>query len=263
MTRYKNIILESDKGVATVWINRPEVHNALNEDLIRELILVFQLLENDNDLRLVILRGKGRSFSSGANLAYMKRMSGESKARNLEDARILAKLFESIDNFPLPVISVAHGTVAGGANGIVAASDLALAAEDTKFRFSEVKLGLVPATIAPYVLRKIGYARSNELMLTGRTFSSAEAMNFGMVTALYPPENSGPVLDLFIKALLEAAPGALKTTKSLLKNLLELTSDEQVTEYTSRLIAEVRSSSEAMEGLDAFFSKRKPGWINQ
>lgn len=263
MTTFKHIILESNKRIATVWINRPEVHNALNEELIRELSMVFEQLEGDTGLRLLVIKGKGPSLSSGADLSYMKRMAGESKVKNLEDARLLAKLFETIDNFPLPVITVAHGTVAGGANGIIAASDLALAAEDTKFRFSEVKLGLVPATIAPYVLRKIGYSRSSELMLTGRTFTAADAMNFGLVNAVFSGENPGPVLDQIVTSLLEAAPAAQKTTKSLLKNLLGLTSDEQITEYTSRLIAEVRSSSEAMEGLDAFFAKRKPGWTNQ
>lgn len=261
METQEYISISIKDGVATLYLNRPEVHNAFDPGMISSLFSALQELEKDDTLFAVVIRGKGKSFSSGADLNYMRSLMDSEKSDNLEDASRLAALFETVYNCALPVITVAHGTVSGGANGVVAAADIALAEEDAVFRFSEVRLGLIPATISPYIIQRIGEARAAELMFTARSFSAKKAEEYGLVNHVCKQEEMESVISGFLNDFALAGPLALRKTKMLIRSVSGKEIDSEMRRFTSRLIADVRTSSEAQEGMKAFFEKRNPGWI--
>jgi len=252
------LFTEQRGSVLTLWLNRPDVRNALNEQLIASLTEAF--LQLPRGIRLVVIRGRGKAFCAGADLEYMQRLAGFSEAENLADARRLGALFEVVAQAPVPVIAVVHGAVMGGANGILAAADIVLAETSTRFAFSEVRLGIVPAVISPYILRRMNSLPARELMLTGRFFSAGEARDGGLVTTVLPVGEIENRLAQYIGDFLAASPDAVIRCKKLLNHVEKNLSDDHLSDYTARVIAGARASAEGREGLAAFLEKRKPDW---
>lgn len=261
MDKYKTIEILQSSGIATIWLNRPEVHNAISPEMIAELHNAFRILEQDENILLILLRGRGNSFSSGADLNSMKKMSTKSFEINLKDAEKLAELLFTIYSFSKPIISVLHGFVAGGANGIAAASDIVIADAETLFKFSEVRLGLSPATIAPYVLRKIGFSAANDLMITARTFHASEAKEISLVNYVFQKQELEEGLKGVSEDILHASPNAIKETRKLLGEIFSKEIDKELITFTAWKLASVRSSEEGNEGLTAFLQKRDPNWL--
>ena len=245
------------------WINldRPEVCNALNPELIRELTEVFDWLNSRDDIRVIILKGNGKCFCAGADLAYMKDMAGFNYNQNLADAQNLSKLFQTIYFCNKAVIVDVHGACIGGANGIIAAADIVIAEKETKFAFSEVRLGITPATISPFVVQKIGNTAAKELMLTGRRFTADEAKAFRLVNVVVSEAEMIDAERQYIEHFLHASPDAIAECKNLLRMVMG-TDDRfnPVFMHTSMAIANQRISKAGQEGMAAFFEKRKSEW---
>ena len=252
-------------GESMAWINldRPEVRNALNAELIHELTEVFDWLNSRDDIRVIILKGNGKAFCAGADLEYMKAMAGFSYDQNLADAQNLSKLFQTIYFCNKAVIVDVHGACIGGANGIIAAADIVIAEKETKFAFSEVRLGITPATISPFVVQKIGNTAAKELMLTGRRFTADEAKAFHLVNVVVSEAEMIDAERQYIEHFLHASPDAIAECKNLLR-MVSGTDDRFNPIYmqTSVAIANQRISKAGQEGMAAFFEKRKPNWDN-
>ena len=250
-------------GESMAWINldRPEVRNALNDTMISELTEVFEWLDNRDDIRVIVVKGNGKAFCAGADLDYMKAMVHYSYPQNLDDAQNLSKLFQTIHFCKKAVIVCVHGACIGGANGIVAAADIVIAERETKFAFTEVRLGLTPATISPFVVAKIGATAAKELMLTGRRFTADEAKSFGLVNAVVAETEMIDSERQYIDHFLHASPDAIAECKNLLR-MVTGTDDpfNPVFMQTSVAIANQRISKAGQEGMASFFEKRKPNW---
>ena len=258
---FKTIKVQLGESMAWVNLDRPEVRNALNAELIRELTEVFDWLNNRDDIRVIILKGNGKAFCAGADLAYMKDMAGYSYNQNIADAEKLSKLFQTIYFCDKAVIVDVHGACIGGANGIIAAADIVIAEKETKFAFSEVRLGITPATISPFVVAKIGTTAAKELMLTGRRFTADEAKDFGLVNVVVDEAEMIDTERQYIDHFLQASPDAIAECKNLLR-MVTGTDDRYnlVFMQTSVAIANQRISKAGQEGMKAFFEKRKPEW---
>jgi methylglutaconyl-CoA hydratase len=248
------------QGVATVTLNRPEVHNAFDDALIAALTATFQRLGADPKVRVVVLRGAGKSFCAGGDLGWMQRMASYSDAENVADATRLAEMLRTWDTLPRPTIAAVHGSCFAGAMGLVAGADIALASEDAVFCLSEVRLGLVPATISPYVLRAMGPRAGRRYFLTAERFSAAEALRLGFVHEVVGTGELDPALAPMLTVLGESATSAQARTKELIANVAGHPISDALIGLTARVIAEARASDEAREGLAAFFEKRKPSW---
>lgn len=250
-------------GESMAWVNldRPEVRNALNDTMIKELTEAFDWLNSRDDIRVIVLKGNGKAFCAGADLAYMKDMAGFSYNQNIADAEKLSKLFQTIYYCNKAVIVDVHGACIGGANGIIAAADIVIAEKETKFAFTEVRLGLTPATISPFVVQKIGHTAAKELMLTGRRFTADEAMDFRLVNVVVSEAEMIDTERQYIDHFLHASPDAIAECKNLLR-MVTGTDDRYnpVFMQTSVAIANQRISKAGQEGMAAFFEKRKPNW---
>ena len=258
---FQTIKIQLGESVAWVNLDRPEVRNALNPGMIHELTEAFEWLGSRDDIRVVVLKGNGRSFCAGADLSYMKAMAGFSYEENLADAEKLSKLFRTVYYCNKAVITVVHGACIGGANGIVAASDIVIAETGTKFAFSEVRLGITPATISPFVVQKTGLAAAKELMLTGRLFTADEAKTFRLVNAVVDEPLLIDTERQTIEHFMHASPDAVAECKHLLRVVSGTTDpNHPVYAQTSALIAGQRVSKAGQEGMAAFFEKRKPEW---
>jgi len=262
MNVYKTLLISEEPYQLTIWLNRPEVHNALNEELIAELTDVFNHLEKFNELRTVIIRGKGKSFCSGADLNYMKGIAGFGFEENVKDGRKLANLYRSIYKCEIPTIALVHGSAFGGANGVLAACDIVIAEKNTTFAFSEVKLGIIPATISPFVIKRIGEFAAKELMMTGRRFKADEAESIHLVNHSIAESEIDAYLDKTVREFFTSAPKAVQKTKELINHIMNKELDE-VIQHTANKIAELRASKEGQEGMSAFLEKRKPKWTGK
>ncbi len=258
---FNTIKVQLGESVAWVGLDRPEVRNALNAELIRELTEVFDWLDKRDDIRVVVLKGNGKAFCAGADLNYMKEMTQFSHNQNIADAEKLSKLFQTMHFCNKAIIVEVYGACVGGANGIVAAADIVIAERETKFAFSEVRLGLTPATISPFVVNRIGSTHAKELMLTGRRFSAAEAKEFGLVNVVVDEAEMLSAEREYIDHFLHASPDAIAECKNLIR-MVTGTDDRfnPVFHQTSLLIANQRISKAGQEGMAAFFEKRKPSW---
>jgi len=254
-----SILVSREGPVARVTLNRPEIHNAFNEDVIAALQSAFDTLHDDPAIRVVVLAGEGRSFSAGADLDWMRRASTWTEDENRADAAALARMLRTIAEFPKPVVARVHGSAFGGGAGLVAASDIAIAAEEALFGFTEVRLGLVPATIAPHVIEKIGPGRALPLFLTGERFNAHRAAQIGLVHQVVSPDDIDEAVNVITRALLEAGPNAQAACKELVRTVAAAERSD-ADAYTAALIARVRTSPEGREGIGAFLEKRKPGW---
>lgn len=259
MTNYNTIEISVNKSVFKIILNRPEVHNAMNAELIAELTEVFKNINTQKDIAAVVLSGNGKSFCAGADLNYMKGIAEFGEEENINDAKKLAALFMSVYKCNKPTIALVHGAVFGGANGLISACDIVIAEENTTFAFSEVKLGIAPATIAPFVIKRIGEFGSKELMMTGKRFKSKEAQKWNLVNHVYNKENDENPLDKILKEFNSSAPKAVMETKTLIEKVLNNSLDSNI-EYTTSLIAKLRASDEGQEGMAAFLEKRKPDY---
>ena len=259
---FKTIKVQLGESMAWINLDRPEVRNALNPELISELTEAFDWLDSRDDIRVIILKGNGKCFCAGADLEYMKDMARYSYPQNLADAERLSKLFQTIYFCNKAVIVDVHGACIGGANGIIAAADIVIAEKGTKFAFSEVRLGITPATISPFVVAKIGNTAAKELMLTGRRFTAAEAKDFRLVNAVVDEAEMLDTERQYIDHFLHASPEAVAECKNLLR-MVSGTDDRYspVFMQTSVAIANQRISKAGQEGMAAFFEKRKAEWV--
>lgn len=260
MPHYHYIEFEQVDRVGTVWLNRPDKHNALNAEMIAELTDCFEQVNSMDDLRVVVLRGRGKSFCAGADLNYMKGIASFGYEENYQDSLRLARCFHTIYTCHKPTIAIVQGAAIGGANGLLAACDFVYCADDTRFAFAEVKLGIVPATISPYILKRTGEFVARELMLTGRRFTGKEAEAFRLVNRSLPAEELENQLTATIGELMTSGPAALKACKQLIFDLTNQLTFDRIMDYTAQLIASLRASEEGQEGMSAFLEKRPPKW---
>ena len=253
------VLISRDGPVARVTMARPEVHNAFNEPLIGGLLEAFVEVSRDDSVRVVILAGEGRSFSGGADLDWMQRAATWSQEQNWWDAMRLTRMLRSVAECRHPVIARVHGNAFGGGAGLAACADIAIAAESALFGFTEVRLGLVPATIAPHVIEKIGPGRALPLFLTGERISAARAAEIGLVYGVVPDAQLDAAVDETVAALLQGGPEAQTAAKRLVRRVGEGDS-RGIDFWTAELIAGLRVGPEAQEGVAAFLEKRKPAW---
>ena len=246
--------------IARVVLSRPEVRNAFDDALIAELTAIFLAFVADEETRVVLLSGDGPSFCAGADVAWMRKAGAYSTEENEEDAGRMARMLRAIDACPRPVVALVHGAAIGGGVGLTAAADIAIAAEGTVFSLAEVRLGLLPAVISPYVLRAIGARQARDLFLTGERFDAAHALSIGLVHQVVAAGELEAAAERKASALLAAAPDAVGEAKQLIGSVAGLSPDEAMP-LTVRAISRRRATEEAREGLSAFLEKRKPRWI--
>lgn len=248
-----------DGPVARVTLARPEVRNAFDEISIDSLTQAFLSFGDDRETRVVILEGEGPTFCAGADIEWMRRAGSWSKAENEADAERMARMLWAVDECPKPVVAVVQGAAIGGGVGLVAASDVVIAADDAVFSLSEVKLGILPSVISPFVLRAIGPRQARRYFLTGERFGAAEARRIGLVHEVAPAAELGFAANAIVAALLTSAPEAVEVAKRLITQVAGMKPDEAMP-VTVRTIAERRASEEAKEGLTAFLEKRPAAW---
>lgn len=257
MKEFSTITTESNGQVATLWLARPEVHNALDGIMILELSFFFNQLENNPEIRLVVIRGKGRSFCSGADLNWMKRAFSLSAEENLRESRELSNLFKVIFESSKIVIAAVHGNVFGGGNGIVAVCDLAYCIDNAKFSLSETRIGMAAASITPYMLKKVHMADLKELIFSARSFNGKEAVKYGLLNKTFPSQE---FMDLYLNSIISDMLGngklALVESKRLINRLTDQSTTDEMLQIPD-LLARIRVSPEAQEGFSAFLEKRK------
>jgi methylglutaconyl-CoA hydratase len=246
--------------VVHVTLSRPDVRNAFDDTLISELTAWAGQTARDPDARVAVLSGAGKVFSAGGDLTWMSRVVGYSHEENLRDARALACMLEALDTLPIPLIGRVQGAALGGGVGLASVCDIVVAAEDAVFGFTEVKLGIVPATIAPYALAKIGASAARELFLTGARFSAARAREIGLVHTVVPEAELDAAVDRHVRELLSAGPEAVRTAKRLIREIAGRRPD-LVMSVTAEALAARRVAPEGLEGIRAFLEKRRPGWV--
>jgi methylglutaconyl-CoA hydratase len=246
--------------VAMITMRRAEVHNAFNAQLIQDLQTAFTDLGTDEKLHAVVLTGDGPSFSAGADISVMKDSASFTQEQNISDALHLADLFDTINSFPCPVVARVNGTAMGGGAGLIAACDIVIAADNARLAFSEVKLGIAPAVISPYVVRKIGESHARVLFVTGERFSTSRGREIGLVHTVVPLEELDAALEKTLRELLSSGPQALRACKALALNVGHMDHDT-ARRYTAETIAALRVSTEGQEGLRAFLEKRKANWV--
>ncbi len=248
-----------NEGVLTIWLNRPDVHNAFDETMLHELSDCFASV--DPTVLCVVLRGRGKSFCAGVDLNWMKAVSLNSYEQNYTDSLLLSRCFLAIYNCPKPTLAVVHGVALGGANGLLAACDLAYCTDDATFSLSEVKIGIVPACISPYVIKRTGEYGAKELMLTGRRIKGKEAEHFRLVNKSVPAELMDDTLNEVTALLRTSGPKAMSHCKTLIHQVANSLTLMEAYDYTARMIADIRASDEGQEGMNAFLEKRKPNWV--
>jgi methylglutaconyl-CoA hydratase len=259
--RYETIAVDVRESVAIVVLSRPDVHNAFNATLIAELTRALEALDRQADVRAVVLLGEGKSFCAGADLNWMREMAGYGRAENLADANALATMLKTLHRLSKPTIARVHGSAYGGGVGLVACCDIAFAAHDTTFSFSEAKLGLIPATIAPYVVEAIGARHARRYFLSAERFTAAEAFRIGLVHDLYPLAELDARINELLGALLVAGPRAQDEAKALIRAVSSRPIDDALIADTAARIARVRGSEEGREGVASFLGKRSPAWV--
>jgi methylglutaconyl-CoA hydratase len=252
--------LERDGAVARVWLNRPEAHNALATELGTALVDTLRGLKDDAHCRVVVLGGRGPSFCAGADIAVMKASANAAYEENLLEAKRLAAMFAALADFPKPVVGRVHGAVYGGGVGFCCACDVVVASDDAKFGLTEVRLGILPAVISPYVIRRLGDRAARELMLTGERFDAATAMRYGIVNHVVPAAELDAKVAERVGELVKGAPHAQARVKELLQRWTDM-GWEEYRRSVPETLAHVRSGEEAKDGLAAFFEKRKPRWV--
>ncbi|MFN4238424.1 MAG: enoyl-CoA hydratase/isomerase family protein [Vogesella sp.] len=258
---YSTLEITRSGQVATVWMNRPELHNAMNEHLIADLTAAFRELNRDDAVRVIVLAGHGKSFSAGADLDWMRRAAGYTEAQNLEDANKLAAMLKGIYRSKKPVIARIHGAALAGGTGLTAVCDIAVATDAARFALTEVRLGLIPATIGPYVADAIGWRQARRYFLSAERIDAATALRIGLVHEVVAEDALDSRIAEIAAELGKGAPHALAAAKELLGCLHNSSPlDDELLSDTAHRIAAIRITDEAREGLAAFFEKRPPSW---
>ena len=247
-------------GHATVTLNRPDVHNAFDPEMVDALTATLKKLEGDDRVRAVVLTGAGRSFCAGADIEHMKRSASYSREQNLENARATAMMLQTLCHLGKPSIACVRGAVRGGGVGLVSACDIAIAARGATFRLSEVKLGIIPAMISPFVIRAIGRRYAHRYMISGEEFDAAEAYRIGLVHDICEESDLNALLGRMLEQLYTSGPHAVTAVKKLISEVDGSSIDDELMEAVSQRIAAIRVTAEAQEGLSAFLDKRKPAW---
>jgi len=260
---YTYIEVSMEHTAGHIILNRPDVHNAFNIEMIREISDAVKTLGSNDQVRFIVISAAGKNFSAGADLQWMKQGQEQSIDVLSAESRELAMLFNDIYHSEKITITLLNGKVMGGANGIVAASDFAIATPGTSFAFSEVRIGLLPATIAPYIVRKTGLQIAYEWMLTGKNFSAGEALQKGLISGIAENEDLSSSAGDLLDKLRRNSPRALKGIKHLFRNEKLTGNPDEMVSTTADLIAAYRASDEAREGINAFFEKRNPGWSDE
>ena len=248
-------------GSARITLNRPEIHNAFDDRLIAELTAALAALAHDDAVRVVVLTGSGKSFSAGADLNWMRRTSTYGEAENLADARALAKLMATLNELPKPTIARVNGAALGGGTGLVACCDIVVASSHAMFGTTEVRLGLIPAVIGPYVVAAIGVRQARRLMLTGERIGAGEAARIGLVHEIVAADELDAATATVLDDLLKGGPHALAAAKRLVHDLAGRPIEPELIDDTARRIAALRATAEAREGVAAFLEKRPANWL--
>jgi methylglutaconyl-CoA hydratase len=256
---FETILVENRGKTAWLTLNRPQVHNAFNAVMIRELAEALKAVNSDETVRIVVLTGAGESFCAGADLNWMREIIHFSFEENLRESLALAELLHAIYLLPKPTIARVNGATIGGGNGLFSACDIAVASDRARFGLSEVKIGLVPAAISPYVIRRIGESAARELFLTGERFDAGRALALGLVNRVVRHEELDAKTEVLVNLLLSSGPEAMAKSKELLQKVPAI-SLEEAKAYTAEVIARLRISPEGQEGMAAFLEKRKPRW---
>lgn len=258
MSRYfETILLEQSGAHATVWLNRPEKRNALNNHLVQELKDVFTELESDTSVKVVSLKGKGKAFCSGADLEHLKAMRAFDESKNLEDSFSLSQLYSQIYTFPKPVVAVVQGAALAGGSGLATVCDFVLATPESKFGYPEVKIGFVAALVSAFLIRQVGQRRAKELLLSGEIISAQSAFELGMITKVVEEQLIRNAESELIQKLLNNSSLAMRTTKALFNEDIE-----KELEKLARINATFRTTEDFMEGISSFIEKRKPKWTH-
>jgi methylglutaconyl-CoA hydratase len=258
------VLLHVDaRGVATLTLNRPEIHNAFDDRLIAELAHKLREAANDPDVRAIVLAANGKSFSAGADLNWMKRMARYSEGENLRDAVGLADLMHTISALPKPAVARVQGPAYGGGVGLVACCDIAVGSHAAAFSLSEVRLGLIPAVISPHVIAAIGERQARRYFLTAERFDAAEALRIGLLHAVVEEGQLDAALNAILDQLLKGGPKALAAAKSLIASVANRPIDRGLVEDTAERIARIRVTAEGREGIAAFLEKRPPAWVKK
>ena len=261
MSEERTVLTEiADRGVARITLNRPEVRNAMNAAFIRDLADAVETVGADESVRVVMLTGRGKGFCAGADLAWMRETSDYSVEENYADSVRLGRMLNRLNALPKPVIGLINGHAFGGGIGLVSCCDIAIASSAAKFSLSEVRLGLTPATISPYVVRKIGQSHARRYFLTAEVFDAARAAEIGLVHTVAEPEALEAKGREFVDLLLFGGPKSQAISKGLIFRVSDREIDRDLIDWTSRLIADIRATDEGREGAGAFLEKRKPAW---
>jgi len=258
--KYKYLEVRVTQGVSVIWMNRPEVRNAFNEIMIGELTHVFKTADADRNLRAVVLAGTGSAFCAGADLNWMKKMAGYSLRENQADAMALAQMLNTLYMMKKPTIARVHGPAFAGGMGLIAACDIAVAAQEAEFCLSEAKLGLVAATIGPYVVAAIGERHARRYFLSAERFTAAEAFRIGLVHDIVPMQELDAAVNALLGDLLAASPAAIASSKELIRAVARAPIDQAMVADTAMRIAAVRASPDGKEGVRSFLEKRRPAW---
>lgn len=258
---YEFLQLEQQGAVATVWMNRAELHNAFNTQVIEELHACFAEIDQRDDIRVVILAGRGKSFSAGADLNWMKQAGAASREENEADALKLAQMLHQLATLKQPTLARVHGIAFGGGMGLASACDICVASTEAKFATSEVRLGLAPSTISPYVIRAIGARQASRYFLTAERISAEQALKIGLAHEVAAPESLDQTIDAIVEALLLGGPEAQAASKQLIQMVNQQELSQELLKQTAQHIAHVRQGTEAKNGLNAFLNKQSPSWI--
>ncbi|KTC14844.1 gamma-carboxygeranoyl-CoA hydratase [Pseudomonas viridiflava] len=261
MTAFATIeLIDDPRGFATLWLNRPDKNNAFNAQMIRELILALDEVQSQPALRFLLVRGRGKHFSAGADLAWMQQAAELDYNTNLDDARELAELMYNLAKLKIPTLAVVQGAAFGGALGLISCCDMAIAAADAQFCLSEVRIGLAPAVISPFVVQAIGERAARRYALTAERFSAERAQQIGLIAEHYPLTALDEQAALWVDNLLLNSPQAMRASKDLLREVGSGELTPALRRYCESAIARIRTSAEGQEGLRAFLNKRSPGW---
>ncbi|HYW56221.1 MAG TPA: enoyl-CoA hydratase/isomerase family protein [Polaromonas sp.] len=257
----QNLQLQVEDSVATVTLNRPEVRNAFNDETIAEMTACFNELATRDDVRCIVLAANGKAFSAGADLSWMKRIATYTRDENLSDAGALAEMLRVIYTCPKPTIAKVQGDVYAGGTGLVAVCDMAVSVDTAGYCLSEVKLGLIPATISPYVIRAMGARAAHRYFLTAERFSAAEALRIGFIHEVVTADALDAKVAELTTALVNAGPAAVRLCKKLVQDVAEQAITPALIQMTVDSIADIRVSAEGREGVQSFLQKRKPNWL--
>lgn len=250
------------RGVATLTLNRPDKHNALDGDTLRQLHQALVEIANDPAIRVVVLTGAGASFCAGADIAHMRSMMNATEQENIADAMLLARCLRALDELPQPVVARVNGNVFGGGVGLVACADVAVAVTTAKFALTEVRLGIVPAVISPYVVAAIGARQARRLFVTATPFDAGEARSVELVHLTAAPEALDQAIQTQVELILRGGPAALRAAKALVRTVAPQIDRDALAANTAELLAKLRVTPEGKEGLSAFLEKRKADWLS-